>query len=224
MDKSMLDLYVDYLISSSSYTTATGLSELLDQAVSHDRVSRFLSEQLHRSTDLWKVVKPMVRQVESVDGVVILDDSIEEKPYTDESELNTWHHDHTKGRSVKGIQFLTALYRVGEVSLPVGFELVTKTETVTDPKTGKPRTKSLKTKNQQYRELLQMCVHNEIPFRYVLNDIWYGSAQNMKFIKQELKKDFVMPLKSNRKVAIRRETTGSVSISRIVGTRAGTNP
>jgi hypothetical protein len=43
---------------------------------------------------------------------------------------------------------------------------------------------------------------NPIRFRYVLNDIWYASAENMMFVKHTLKKHFVMPLKSNHKVAL----------------------
>ena len=36
MDKPMLDLYADYLISSFGPTTATGLSRLLQAQLSHD--------------------------------------------------------------------------------------------------------------------------------------------------------------------------------------------
>jgi hypothetical protein len=43
MDKSLLDLYTDYLISSFGQTSATGLSQLLDGEVSHDQVTRFLA-------------------------------------------------------------------------------------------------------------------------------------------------------------------------------------
>ena len=45
-------------------------------------------------------------------------------------------------------------------------------------------------------------LHNQIQFRYALNDSWYASADNMKFIKHDLKKELVMPLKANRKVAL----------------------
>ena len=41
-----------------------------------------------------------------------------------------------------------------------------------------------------------------MPLRYVLNDVWFAAADNMKLIKTELKKDFVMPLKSNRNIAL----------------------
>ncbi len=42
IDKDMLDIYSDYLISSFSYTTATGLSSILGNQISHDKITRFL--------------------------------------------------------------------------------------------------------------------------------------------------------------------------------------
>lgn len=202
MNKSLLDLYTDYLISSFGPTTATGLSRLLQGEVSHDQITRFLASSPKTSADLWRIVKPMVRQLEIPDGLLIIDDSIEEKPYTDENELICWHWDHSKERYVKGINFLTVFYRAGDVGLPVAFDLVAKTELYIDPKTGKEKRRSTLTKNARYRMLLQICVHNQIKFRYVMNDSWYASAQNMNFIYLTLKKEFIMPLKANRKVAL----------------------
>jgi len=70
MDRKLLDLYSDYLISSFGQTTATGLARLLDGLVSHDRITRFLSKDDYTSRDLWQLVKPKVRQIESdEDGV-----------------------------------------------------------------------------------------------------------------------------------------------------------
>jgi DDE superfamily endonuclease len=202
MDKALLDLYTDYLISSFRLTTATGMAHLLNDALSHDKITRFLSAREFTSADLWQIVKPMVRQVESADAVLIIDDSIEEKPYTDENALICWHFDHTKNHSVKGINFLTALYQVGDISLPVAFDLVTKTEMVIDKKSGNARRHSTLTKNDRFKSLLQACLQNQLAFHYVLNDAWYASADNMKFVVQRLKKAFIMPLKSNRKVAL----------------------
>src|SRR5205085_8718267 len=153
MDKSMLDIYTDYLISSFGQTTATGLARLLDGQISHDKVTRFLASEPQRSAHLWQVVKPLVRLVESPDGVIIIDDSIEEKPSTDENELVSWHYDHSKDRTVKGINFLTALYHASEISLPVAFDLVTKEVEYFDPKTRKRKRKSALTKNERYRML-----------------------------------------------------------------------
>lgn len=202
MDKEVLDLYTDYLISSFGLTTATGLSALLGGAISHDRVSRFLSKSDGTSAKLWQLIKPLARQVQSDDGVLIIDDSIEAKPYTDESELICWHWDHTVNRSVKGINLMTCLYYSQEVALPVAFELVTKPDWVTDKKTGKLKRAQRQTKNELYRQMLATCLANQLPFRYVLNDIWFASAENMVYVKEQLGKDYVMPLKENRKVSL----------------------
>lgn len=201
MDFKLFDLYSDYLLSSFAATTATGLSELMDHAVSHDQVSRMLNSERLGPREWWLMVKPHVRSIERDDGVLTLDDSILEKPYTDENEIICWHYDHAKGRTVKGINFITALYTVDRVSLPVTYRLVAKTEPYIDKK-GKPKRRSPVTKNEHYREMLAGCVRNQIPFRYVLNDLWFASAENMRFVKLDLQKEFIMALKTNRKVAL----------------------
>ena len=182
--------------------TATGLSRVLEGSLSHDQVTRLLNSAPKNSADLWTVVKPLVRAIESPEGTLSVDDSISEKPYTDENDLIAWHWSHSFERHVKGIEFLTAYYNVGEVSLPIAFDLVEKTEQYLDPKTGKQKRRSPLSKNQRYLMLLRIAVHNQIPFRYVLNDVWFASAKNMKYVKLELRKDFIMPLKSNRKVVL----------------------
>ncbi len=197
----MLDIYTDYLICSFGQASATGLARLLSNEISHDSVTRFLSSEPQTSAALWHIVKPLVRAVEESDGVLIIDDSIEEKPSTDENELVSWHYDHATDRTVKGINFLTALYHASEVSLPVAFDLVTKTVDYFEPKTKKRKRKSSITKNERYRMLLRVAVHNQVRFKYVLNDVWFASSENMKFIKHQVHKEFVMPLKENRKVA-----------------------
>ena len=204
MNYALLDLYSDYLLSSFSATTATGLSRLMNDDLSHDQVSRMLNSQQLESKDWWLMIKPHVRTIQREDGVLTLDDSIVEKEYTDENEIICWHYDHAKEQTVKGINFITALYTVGEVSLPVTFRLVAKTEHYVN-KEGKPKRRSPVTKNEHYRAMLQQCVRNQIPFQYVLNDLWFAAAENMCFVKLDLKKEFIMALKANRKVALSAE-------------------
>jgi hypothetical protein len=201
-NEKLLDLYSDYLISSFGQTTATGLSVLLDDEISHDTVQRFLSIETQTSADLWRIVKPHVRNIESPAGVLIVDDSIAEKPYTDVNEIICWHYDHTHGRTIKGINFVTCLYHSQGVSLPIGFEIVAKTEVYTDPKDGEEKCRSKRTKNEMYRDLTRQALKNQVVFTYILSDIWFASAENMKFVKTTLKKEFVMPIKGNRKVAL----------------------
>ena len=64
MQRDLLDIYTDYLISQNQYATATGLAKLLDDELSHDQVTRFLNQNEFTSKDLWNYVKPQVRKHE----------------------------------------------------------------------------------------------------------------------------------------------------------------
>ena len=202
MNKEILDLYTDYLISSFGQTTATGLSKLMKGEISHDQVSRMLSSPKMRSKDWWRMVKPQVRKIQQSDGLIIIDDSILEKAYTDENEIICWHYDHSKGRPLKGINFITTLYYAQGVALPVAFEIVSKTEHYMDKKTGQEKRRSKTTKNKYAGSMLQATHKNKVPFKYVLTDIWFASAENMRFVKLELEEEFILALKSNPKVAL----------------------
>jgi hypothetical protein len=198
----MFDLYSDYLLASFGATTATGLSQVLGGEISHDQVSRHLAGKKKTAADLWLTVKSFVRSVQSAEGVLIIDDSIEDKPYTDENDLVCWHYDHSKAALVKGINFLTVLYASQGVSLPIGFHLIAKTEKYLDPKTQKEKRRSPVSKNELCRELIKQAGANHIPFRFVLFDTWFASAENMEFIKHDQRRDFICPLKTNRKIAL----------------------
>jgi hypothetical protein len=203
MNIQLLDLYSDYLIASTAKATATGLEKATDGGISHDKVTSFLSEEDFTSQHLWRLTKSTVRRVETDAGIIIIDDTIEEKLYTDENELITWHYDHTLGRTVKGVNILSALYCSQGMLIPIGFQPIKKTETVIDKKTGKAKKKASKTKNEYFRELLAVAIlKNLIQCRWVLADVWYSGNDNMEYIKFELHKDFILPIKSNRLVAL----------------------
>lgn len=202
MNQKQLDLYTDYLSVTFGYATATGLSNMLDGNVSHDAISRFLSEREYTSRDLWKQVKSMVREVETDDGVLIIDDTVEEKPYMDENDLISWHYDHCQGRNVKGINLLNCLYHINGVSIPIAFELVRKPIRYCELTSRKEKRCSEVTKNEQMRGMVDTCLRNQVKFSWVLADIWFASSENMEHIKQTRNKDFIMALKCNRLVAL----------------------
>lgn len=201
MTKEELDLYSDYLLSSFGKATATGLSVMVDGAVSHDAVTRWLSEREYTSKDLWRHVKEMVRKIERDDGVLIFDDTIQAKPCTDENDVISWHYDHVSGRTVKGINLLNALYSSGDVSIPVAFEVVRKPLVFSDVKTRKIKRASEVTKNEQLRAMVQTCVNNVLKFGYVLMDTWFSSKENFEYIRAK-GKHFVSAIKDNRLVAL----------------------
>jgi hypothetical protein len=203
--KTDLDLYTDYLLSSFGQVTATGLSAILDKSISHDDVTRFLTDLATGSKALWEQVKPIVRAAEkelapAEAGLLVIDDSIIEKAYTDENGLVTVHYDHSKGRYVKGINLVSALLVLGKIVLPVAYELVVKTWRC-NGKTRKEEWKSERTKNEMFREMVLACVKNKLRFSYVLSDSWYTNADNIKQVLA-LKKHLIGAVKSNLEVAL----------------------
>ena len=200
IDKNILDLYSDYLISSFSQTTATGLAQVLDQELSHDKITRFLAAREYNSKDLWRLVKPLIRKLETPDGCLIFDDTIEEKAYTDENEIITWHFDHAQGRNVKGVNILSELYTNQNGTIPLAFNIVKKDQRFTDPKTGKQKRRATISKNEYFRTMFNASLANQIKFKYVLADSWFSAKENMELINTK-KKYFIFAVKKNRLVA-----------------------
>lgn len=201
MRMDLLDIYTDYLIVSRGQTTATGLSRLSDETISHDEITRMLAGRQATRKDLWKAVKPLVRHVQSEDAVLIIDDTIAPKPHSDENEIICWHWDHTQKRSVKGIGLLSLLYHSHTTALPLAVEIIAKTETYTEAKTAAIKRRSPQTKNEHMRQMLGWAKTLRLQFSYVLADSWYASAENMDYIHTKLQRHFVFAIKGNRKVA-----------------------
>jgi len=84
--------------------------------------------------------------------------------------------------------------------LPVAFELIEKSLCYSDVKTRKEKRKSPITKNEQLREMLLTCRRNQLKWRYVLADSWFSSSENMKFIHNKLKKQFILALTQKDKL------------------------
>ena len=200
----LLDLYTDYLLVTPTYSTATGLSSVTNKKVSHDQITRMLSGKID-STTLWKEVKPLIHEIKSDEGLLIIDDSIEPKPYTKTNSLINWHYDHCEGRSVKGVNFVSSFYYSPEydMGLPVGVDYVIKDQEVTDEQ-GKKSFKSKRTKNEMMRDMVKHASDN-MRLKYVLSDTWFSSSKNMTCITEQCDLEFVSAIKSNRVVALSKE-------------------
>lgn len=197
------ELYTTYLIANTSQITSTGLSTILEGSVRHDAITRFLSKAIKTSKDLWLQTK---RQVEgSNSGVLIIDDTIEAKPYSKESSTINYWYDHTVGRCVKGLNILSCHYDTEKSSSPIGFTILEKEQVVLREEGETDKIPAMN-KQEQYRKLLKTAVNNSVSFSYVLNDKWFASVENMNYIIKDLKKDFVMPLKENRLIALTKDS------------------
>src|SRR5215212_3570490 len=113
MGTNLLGLDSERLLRALDHTI--GLSKMSGGAVSHDKITSFLSEKDLDSLELRRLVKPLVRNLE--EGVSVTDDTVEEEPHTDESELVRWHYDLGQEETVKGLNLLNTLYQSGEISL-----------------------------------------------------------------------------------------------------------
>ncbi|MEK7078767.1 MAG: transposase [Patescibacteria group bacterium] len=199
----IFDLYTDYIIGSFQQITATGLSKVIDNALSHDKITRMLSSIESDSKALWLNVKSIVRENETEEGCLIFDDTLVEKPYTDENEIICWHYDHCSGKNIKGINLLTTFYYSQKnesempIKVPIGFDIITKYPHSSELETKKVKRKSLVTKNELMRQQISVAINNNAKFSYILADSWFSSSENMKFIHAQ-NKYFIFDLKNNR--------------------------
>ena len=211
MDKKMLELYTDFMLVSSGEVTATTFSKVINGKYSHDQLTRFLSKNEFAEEEHWRYIKPIIKKYESEEeGILAIDDTLLNKPYSNLSDLVCWHYDHTVGGLRKGIQMLNFLYYIKdetkEISLPIAYELIHKPISYSDIKTRRVKRKAVYTKNEIMKDRLSIIVKEQkVKFSYVTADMWFSSVDNMTFIHNELKKKFVMGLKSNRNIALTKE-------------------
>jgi hypothetical protein len=131
-----------------------------------------------------------------------------EKAFMDESDIVCWYYDHSKGRSLKGINILTAFYtsgnEYGTLQVPIDYQIVSKTKRELDEKTGKERWVSEKSKNEVMRDMIRQTIRNQVQFGYILADSWFSSVENMRFIQQKGKK-YIFEINDNRPAAVNEE-------------------
>jgi hypothetical protein len=207
MNKSMIDLYSDYLITAYRQTGATKLSIALDGAISHDKITRELSGRFLTSSDYWKYIKPTLRELQEENAMIAIDDFILEKPDSDENSVVAYYYDHKSGRAVKGTNIVDAAYITSRGRIPLDFEVVTK-DMIPEFNWDKGEFKRIqdKSKNLIAQEILKRAKLHQVRFKTVLLDSWFSSSETLNIIKLDLSKEFIGALKSNRKVKLLTET------------------
>ena len=199
------DIYINFALSSFEKIEMTKLSKLTGK--SHDVFTKhlLLDNVLDDDKKLWSSIKPFLRDYENEEsGCIIIDDMLMHKPWTKENDVVCWHYDHVSQRMEKGILMLNFHYTDATgISIPLGYEIITKTEEKWSKEYQKYIKKSLFSKNEIMQDKLHILhYHNEVKYKYILFDKWFASIKNLLFIEEELKKKFVCPIKSNRKIAL----------------------
>jgi hypothetical protein len=163
------------------------------EGVSHDVVSDFLQRERFTPSQLWEIVKPHIE--DSASSVIIADDSVQDKRYSNFIELVKRQYSGNVAGLVKGIGLVNFVHSSGNDGdfFPIDYRLYS-------PETDK------KTKNDHFQDMfLRLVTHKQLKARTILFDSWYGSVHNLKLIARN-GWTFFTTLKSNRKVSVSRET------------------
>jgi hypothetical protein len=178
--------FIDFLIATPLNATACEAERTqpaVDDPAAHDAYTRLLHRLEPDSEALWNEIQPEVRRTS---GVLVLDDTVLDKPYARKMELVHYMWSGKHHRVVKGIDLLTLLWTDGDRPFPCDYRLYDK---VNDGKT----------KNDHFGDLLQAAKDRGFAPECVLFDGWYSSLQNLKRL-QTLAWPWLTRLKSNRRV------------------------
>ena len=178
--------FVDFLIATPSNATAMEAQRSqphTSDPAAHDAYTRLLHRLEPDSDALWAEVRSEIRRTA---GVLILDDTVLDKPYARKMDLvhHLWSGKHH--RVVKGIDLLTLLWTDGDRHLPCDYRLY-----------DKPNDR--KTKNDHFGDLLRVARERGFAPECVLFDGWYSSLNNLKQLRT-LGWNWLTRLKGNRRV------------------------
>lgn len=198
--------FIDFLIASPSQATATEAQRTQPDSTdpaAHDAYTRLLHRLEPDSDALWVEVQPDVCRTT---GVLVLDDSVLDKPYARKMDLvhHMWSGKHH--RVVKGIDLLTLLWTDGDRHLPCDYRLY-------------DRPNDQKTKNDHFGDLLRVAQERGFAPECVLFDGWFSSLDNLKRLRT-LGWNWLTRLKANRRV--NPDRTGLRAVSACVITATGT--
>lgn len=180
------ELYCSFLEVTSDRYSARSLSEVAPESValSHDSISRWLSEQRVQPKDLWHVAEPEVRDRP---GILVFDDVVIDKSRSGKTELVNWQYSGAKHDKTKGIGVVNALWQTSKDEyVPIDYRIWN------PPEDGK-------TKNNHFRDMLKSAQERGLNPEMVVADSWYSSLDNLKSTRSH-GWDWVMGLRSNRLV------------------------
>jgi hypothetical protein len=162
--------YIDFLVARPRAVSGTEAARAQPDrpgAPAHDAFTRLLHRLEPAPDVLWAAAEPLV---DRGGGVLVLDDSVLDKPYAKRMDLvaRQWSGKH--GRVVWGIGLVTLLWSDGEALLPCDYCLY--------DKAGDGRTK-----NDHARALLATAKDRDSAPEMVLFESWYASLANLKAVR-----------------------------------------
>lgn len=171
MNKQKCDeyLYTQWLLAAQDSYTCTELEKVAPTSMAHDSPTRLLAKQKLTPKVLWKNVQP---HIDPAGGLLIVDDSVVDKPRMQKLPLVRWQYSGAHHDVVKGIGLTSLLWTQAgsDDHIPVDYRLY-------DPGTDG------KTKNQHFQEMARTASFRGFKPEYVLFDSWYTSLENLKTVR-----------------------------------------
>ena len=194
--------YINFLLASQGRYTCTeaARSQPAERAdrPSHDAFTRLLLRQPQDTGSLWEEAEPLVSKKS---GVLVLDDTTLDKPYSKKIALVTNHWSGKHHDVVRGINLVTLLWTDGEKLVPTDYRIYDK------PFGGK-------TKNEHFVDMLLVAEERGFKPDYTVFDSWYTSLNNLWQLKRMGWRWFAR-LKENRLVCTDPRGTEFEAISAI---------
>jgi putative transposase len=180
--------YINFIIATPRDVTATEAERVQPEstnAPSHDAFTRLLQRLEPDAETLWIETRT---QIEKTSGILVLDDSTLEKPYSEFNELVYQHWSGKQKAVVSGINLITLLWTDGTRCVPVDYRVFDKD-------------RDGKTKNDHFSEMLMAAFERGFEPKLVCFDSWYGSIENLKLVRS-LGWHFLTRLKANRQIRV----------------------
>mgnify|MGYP001063065821 CR=1 FL=1 len=181
--------YINFLLASQGRYTCTEAARSQPEGranrPSHDSFTRLLLRQPQDTGQLWEEAEPIVGKNS---GVLVLDDTTLDKPYSKKISLVTNHWSGKHHRVVRGINLITLLWTDGKKLTPTDYRIYDK------PFGGK-------TKNEHFSDMLYVAKERGFNPDYAVFDSWYTGLGNLKQLR-EMGWRWFARLKENRLVAV----------------------
>ena len=183
-DRRQFRQFSRYIASSwvSPTRSVTHLNGIFVEHTNQSNLNRFL-----RNIPFLEIFRKSVSLINrySSDPIMIIDDTILERNGR-HIEGAGWVFDHTQGKSVWGMQYVTAVVSGREGIFPLNLDL---------------KAKSGLSKIVMQMAVIKRAITAGLHFSTVVFDSWYFASRLVRFLERE-KKDWITEAKSNRKIFV----------------------
>jgi putative transposase len=177
--------YINFLLATPGVATATEAARVQPSqrnAPAHDAFTRLLGRLEPDPETLWLEAKLQVRLGE---GVLVLDDTVLDKPHARHIDLVGRHWSGKHKRVVRGIDLVSLVWTDGDRVIPCDYRIYHDAKAAT--------------KNDHFRAMLDVAKDRGFTPQMVLFDGWYASLENLKHLRS-LGWGWLTRLKANRLV------------------------